>query len=280
MRLAVAIASTSAQESAFVVWRGFKDAIRKASEYGYQGVELALKTAKDINTKKLNKWLTTYSLEVSCINTGQIFSSLGLYFTHPDSSARKRLIEIYKGLVNLAADYGKFINVGRTRGFYDDQQEKGATIQRFVEVARTICDYGQSKGVTLLIEPVNRYEINFVNTVGEGVEILQLVERENLGLMPDVFHMNIEDNGIGQTLSQYGSYVKYVHLADSNRCAPGTGHIDFKDVFAGLMSAGFDGWTSIEILPKPDADTAARKAAQVILPMIAEYNKVVNIQKR
>jgi len=62
--------------------------------------------------------------------------------------------------------------------------------------------------------------------------------------------------------------VKYIHFADSNRLAPGQGHLDFDDVFQGLEKAGFDGWASIEIFPKPDPDTAAKQAAEFILPRL------------
>ena len=94
----------------------------------------------------------------------------------------------------------------------------------------------------------------------------------NIGLMPDVFHMNIEDDHIGDTLARHGSLVKYIHFADSNRHAPGWGHLDFDDVFAGLRRGGFDGWASIEILPVPDPDAAARQAARYILPRLAAYS--------
>ena len=92
--------------------------------------------------------------------------------------------------------------------------------------------------------------------------------------MPDVFHMNIEDAQLGGALARHGRWVRYVHLADSNRLAPGRGHQDFADVLAGLRQAGFDGWASIEVLPEPDADTAARQSAEHVLPMIEEYNRV------
>jgi sugar phosphate isomerase/epimerase len=128
--------------------------------------------------------------------------------------------------------------------------------------------------VTLIIEPVNRYEINFVNSLDEGAALLGKVGCQNLGLMPDVFHMNIEDAQIGASLAQYGRSVRYIHFADSNRLAPGQGHLDFDDVFDGLRAARFDGWGAVEILPKPNPDTAARQAAEFLLPRIQAYNQI------
>jgi sugar phosphate isomerase/epimerase len=272
MKLAVAVASKDAPPSAFVVWRGFEGSFRKAAEFGYHGVELALKSAEDVNRKNLEKWLNRHNLEVSCISTGQVFAVLGLYFTHPDDERRKELIEVFTGLINLAKDFGRMVNVGRARGFYSDTQSKDEVERLFIETAEQLCDVAETAGVIIIVEPVNRYEINFVNSLDEGAELLSRINRTNLGLMPDVFHMNIEDAQIGESLARNGRYVKYIHFADSNRSAPGQGHLDFDDVFDGLRRGGFDGWSSIEILPKPDPDTAARQAAEYILPRIEKYN--------
>lgn len=272
MKLAVAIAGDDAPDTAFVVWRGFESSIQKAAEYGYHGVELALKEASDVDPKKLEQLLNKYDLEVSCISTGQVFASLNIYFTHPDPDVRKRVTDVFTGLIGLAKDYGQIINIGRVRGFYAKDQSKEDTEKFFVETAQRICDEADKLGVTIIIEPVNRYEINFINSVDEGAALVKKIDRPNCGLMPDVFHMNIEDAHIGESFIRNADLVKYVHLADSNRWAPGNGHLDFDEVFTSLKKAGFDGWTSIEILPFPDPDTAAKQAAEYILPRIKEYN--------
>jgi len=273
MKLAVAIAGSEAPPSAFVVWRGFEESIAKAADTGYHGVELALKTAEDVNPDQLVAWLSKRNMEVSCISTGQVFATLGLYFTHPDPSARERVIDVFIGLIHLAKDFGKLVNVGRARGFIAEDQTPHEAEGLFIDTARRICDVAGEDGVSIVIEPVNRYEINFVNNLDEGSALLAKVERDNLGLMPDVFHMNIEDARIGESLSRHAKLVKYVHFADSNRLAPGWGHLDFEDVFDGLRKGGYDGWASIEILPKPDPDSAARQAAKTVLPWIEEYNR-------
>jgi len=273
VKLAVAIAGSEAPPSAFVVWRGFEESIAKAVDMGYHGVELALKTAEEVNPAQIDKWLSQRNMEVSCISTGQVFATLGLYFTHPDSSARERVIEVFAGLIRLAKDFGKLVNVGRARGFIAENQTYDEAERLFIDTAQQICDIAGENGVSIVIEPVNRYEINFVNNLDEGAALLAKVGRENLGLMPDVFHMNIEDARIGESLARHSNLVKYIHLADSNRLAPGWGHLDFKDVFSGLRKGRFDGWASIEILPKPDPDSAAKQAAEALLPLIEEYNR-------
>ena len=273
MKLAVTVADENALPSAFVVWRGFESSIRKAADYGYQGVELAMKTAEDINPTQLSKWLEKANLEVSSISTGQVYAALGLYFTHPDLETRKKAIKVFTGLVELAGDFGKLVNVGRVRGFITQDQSREDAEKLFISMTEEICEVADKFGVTIIIEPVNRYEINFVNTLDEGAKLLSIFNSTNIGLMPDVFHMNIEDDKIGGSLIRNAPFVKYIHFADSNRLAPGQGHLDFDDVFRALKTIKFHGWASIEILPKPDPDTAARQAAEFILPRIQEYNR-------
>lgn len=125
----------------------------------------------------------------------------------------------------------------------------------------------------LVIEPVNRYEINYLNTTDEVCALLDKLGTKNLGVMPDVFHMNIEDDEICRSLVRNLRHIKYVHFADSNRYYPGCGHLDFSAIVSALRGAGYDGWCAVEILPKPDPDTAAFRAAQALLPLFGEEGR-------
>ena len=271
MKLSVAIAGENALPSAFVVWRGFEHAIQKAAAFGYDGIELALKHPGEINPRHLQALLDQYNMEVSCISTGQVFADTGLMFTDPDPERRSQVQEIFKGMIDLAADYSQLVNIGRVRGKIGDDGKKAAE-KRFIETATEVCRYARQKGVTLILEPVNRYEINFINSVEEGVDLLNKMNKTNLKLMPDVFHMNIEDRTIGGELAKYIEHIAYIHIADSNRLAPGQGHTDFQDIFFNLKQVKYRGWMSIEILPKPEPDTAALQAAQYLRKLMKQMN--------
>lgn len=276
MKTAVTIAGAEAKASAFVVWRGFESSIRKASEYGYDGVELALKSADDIHVPDLRRWLREYQMEVSCITTGQVFADLGLYFTHQDADVRKEAIEVFSGLIELAGEFGGIVNAGRSRGFVAPGQSREEAEKLFVDTMQKLCDRALARQVQMIIEPVNRYEINFINNLDEGALLLEKVQRTNCGLHADVFHMNIEDDRIGGSLIRNESWVRYVHFADSNRLAPGMGHLDFKEIMEALGAIGYDGWISVEILPGDNPDDMARKAINYIKPMIIDYNAGMN----
>jgi sugar phosphate isomerase/epimerase len=271
MKLSVAVASEKALPSAFVVFRGFEKSIKRAAELGYDGIELALKCADEINRNSLSKWLSASNMEVSCISTGQVFADLGLMFTDSVSERRARVREIFREFIDLAADFGGMVNIGRVRGLIG-QQKRCEAESLFIDMARDLCSYAIPKNVSLILEPVNRYEIDFINSVEDGVQLMKKVNLPNMKLMPDVFHMNIEDTSIGGELARYIDYIAYIHLADSNRLAPGQGHTDFEDIFARLKQAGYEGWASVEILPKPDPETAAAQAIKYLRALIDQYN--------
>jgi len=271
MKLSVAIADEFADQSAFVVWRGFEESIRKAKACGYHGVELALKSRDDVKGINLDRLLSQHDMEVSCISTGQVFSARGLFFTNPDASAQKSITEIFIGLIDLAKNYGCAVNIGRARGYVAHGRSLEQTKSQFASAFIPVCAYAEKQSVTLIIEPVNRYEINFINTIDQGADLIRTIPFKNIGLMPDVFHMNIEEAGMADSLIKHAPDIRYIHFADSNRHYPGGGHLDFHEVFRALQSMDYQGWGSVEILPLPTPDIAAEKAASYLLPLMAKY---------
>jgi sugar phosphate isomerase/epimerase len=267
MKLSIAIASENALPSAFVVFRGFEESMRNAAALGYDGVELALKNANEIDRQLLRSWLNETGLEVSCISTGQVYAETGLMFTDSDIQKRKKVKKIFKEIIDLAADFCQLVNIGRVRGQIGDDGADAAE-KRFMELILELCDYAASKSISLVIEPVNRYEINFVNSVEEGVRLVEKANHPNLKLMPDIFHMNIEDVKMGEELSKHIGHIAYIHLADSNRLAPGWGHTNFGDIFDHLRMADYTGWLSVEILPKPEPYLAAKQAIDFLKPFL------------
>ena len=273
MKTAITIATDDAPPNAFVVLRGFESSVATAARLGYDGVELALKSAHQVDAARAEQLLARHGLACPCISTGQVFATLGLYFTAKDPAKRAQVIRVFRELIDLAARFEAMVNIGRARGFIEEGESRAEAEERFVGTARELAAYAEPKGVTLVLEPVNRYEINFVNSVEEAAALLEKVGAPNLALMPDLFHMNIEDRALGPVLEEHADRIAYVHFADSNRLAPGRGHTDFDAVFASLKRAGYDGWISVEILPQPDGETAARQAIEFLKPRVEAYNR-------
>jgi sugar phosphate isomerase/epimerase len=272
IRLAIAIASGDAPPNAFVVWRGFESSIAKARGLGYDGVELALQDASQVEPSHIARLLRDNGVSCPCISTGQMFANLKLFFTSPDAATRREVVKVFKGIIDLAARLGSMVNIGRVRGFVAPDQSPQEARGLFVDVARELAAYALPRHVKLILEPVNHHEINFISSLAQGADLLDEVAMPNFALMPDLFHMNIEDPSITGELERFIKRVAYIHLADSNRRAPGQGHLDFPAIFATLCRCGYDGWAAVEILPHPDADTAARQAMDFLRPLKEAYS--------
>ena len=268
MKIAVRIATIDARENAYVVFRGFEGSIRKAREMGYDGVELALGHSSEVDIARIEKMLQQNNLEVSCLTTGQVFSKYHLYLTNSDAILRQRAIDMFYDLIDIADRLGTMINLGRARGFYADNQTREQAEALFIDALSYIVDKASKKRVPVIVEPLNRYETNFINTAEECANLLRWISPDYVGIMLDLFHMNLEEARMGEVFQRFAGQVKYVQMADSNKLAPGWGHIDFDDVFDGLRKSKYQGWCGVEVLPKPSADEAAAQAIRFLRPYI------------
>ena len=91
------------------------------------------------------------------------------------------------------------------------------------------------------------------------MQLLTGAALQHVKILADLYHMNIEETNLADALRVAGPLVGHVHFADSNRRAAGLGHTDFAPIVAALVEIGYDGYLSAEVLPLPDADTAARQ---------------------
>ncbi|NLA59093.1 MAG: sugar phosphate isomerase/epimerase [Firmicutes bacterium] len=264
-RIGLAIAPETALPSAFVVFRDrLEVSIEKAARLGYDGIELALLDRSQVDIERIKKLLNEYNLELPVVSTGQIYGQSALCFTDPDEGRRNQAIAQFKGLMEVAAEFGAMINIGRVRGPYFAYISREEAEDNFLRAMEELAQLGQKLGVDILLEPVNRYEIDFVNSCAQGAEILDRLGYDNVKLMPDLFHMNIEEPSIEGSLRKYIDYIGYIHFADSNRHAPGRGHLDFESIFTTLTALQYNGFITVEILPYPEPDIAAKEAVEFL----------------
>ncbi|MBU1078949.1 MAG: sugar phosphate isomerase/epimerase, partial [Spirochaetes bacterium] len=185
-------------------------------------------------------------------------------FASADRSARAKAEDLFAGLVDVAAELGAMINVGRVRGSVEGNGSRDEVEARVAESLLRMAERAAAAGVGIVLEPVNRYEIDLLNSCSEAEAFLDRFGLDGVRIMPDVFHMNIEDPSIEGSLARIAGRIGYVHFADSNRRYPGAGHLDFPGMIGTLRSAGYRGWIGVEILPFPDPDAAAGRAAEYL----------------
>ena len=104
--------------------------------------------------------------------------------------------------------------------------------------------HAAAAGVSVFFEPLNRYEDHMVNTLAQGAALIDGLP--GVRLLADTYHMNIEEDDLCAALRSVADVLGAVHLSDSNRAQPGTGHVPFAAVIATLREVGFDGVLSVE----------------------------------
>lgn len=126
-----------------------------------------------------------------------------------------------------------------------------------VDGLRIAADFGQENGVSLAIEPLNRFETDLVNTVEQGIELCRLIDRANVGLVLDTFHMNIEEKDIPGAIRAAGPRVKSFQASENDRGICGSGHLPWNDIFITLEEVDYRGPIIVESFRPDIAEIAA-----------------------
>jgi D-psicose/D-tagatose/L-ribulose 3-epimerase len=132
--------------------------------------------------------------------------------------------------------------------------------KRAVEAWQQLTPWLEQHSVTAAIEPLNRFETFFLNTAADAARFCDEVAHPNVGILFDTFHANIEEPDIAAGYSTLGRHLKHVHTCENNRATPGSGHVEWREVFQVLQELRYDGWLTIESfnsnLPEIAAATA------------------------
>ncbi len=240
-----------------------------AARLGYDGVELNLLDSDHLDQDEILHRLDASGLKVPSIGTGQSYFHDNLSLADINAQTQSAVRARLKGHIRFASRLGAAVVLGSIRGKLDTSSEElrrgGYDIA--VDAARELADCAAEMGVRLTVEPINRYETNFLNTITETLAFIRAVGRPNIGALADTFHMNIEEKDISGSLKECTDLLWHVHFADSNRYAPGMGHLNFGEFVAVLKGMGFDGYVSAEIIPVPDNLSSAKAWIEVIRPL-------------
>ncbi len=247
-----------------VVRKPLEEALKILYKLEFDGVELSLLDPKSLSLRELERKLEDYSLEVPALSTGLNYIHYGFSLSSPSLEKREAAIRRLKEFVDLGEILGAGVIVGLMRGRLEEGMSQEEAYKHMIEGLREVCSYAEGKGVKVFFEPLNRYETQLVNTVKEAIELHETIGSGALYLLLDTFHMNIEEPVIEESIRRAGGLIGHVHVADSNRYAPGMGHIDFRSVLKALKEIGYNGYLSAEIIIKPDFKTAARTTIETL----------------
>jgi sugar phosphate isomerase/epimerase len=232
----------------------WRQALRWVKTAGYDGVELAITSPAKINPDTTKEALESEGLRLLSITTGQAAGLEGLSLSSPDEKVRRRAVERIQAHMQFAKSYGAVVIVGSLRGADGD-------MELLLESLRECATYDAE--VRVALEPLNRYESRLVNTAAEALSVVERVGAQNLGLLLDTFHANIEERNIGQAFQDTGERLFHVHLADSNRFVPGYGHLDFAQVWNALDAIRYQQALVVEALPEPSTEALLNAPARL-----------------
>ncbi len=262
MKIAVTATPAPPRHAPLLFYGDLPVAFQQAAELGCQGVEIHMRRAEDVDLALVKRLAREYRLGIPTLGTGMAAAD-GLSLAHPDQEVRARTIERVRGHIEFAAEVGSAVTIGSLSGRLGDRRLA-------LDALAQLCSLAAPQGVTILLEPLNRYECDYINRLADVTAIAAEIGAPNLKLLADTFHMNIEEPDIPASLKAAGKLVGHVHLADTNREAPGHGHLDVAAVLAALDQIGYQGYLSFEVFPAPDARTAIRDgvaAVQAAMPV-------------
>ena len=219
--------------------------IEKSARMGFDGVEIFIDEPKNIDTKAIKKALEDNGLGITCCS----IVGPDRHIISDDPKIRQNAKDYLKAAIEVSNAVGSSIfcgplyaGVGVLVGRPRNQQEWAWAVEGLKEAGKE----AEAAGVTLCLEPLNRFETYFVNIVQDAVKLAKDVNSPNVKVMADTFHMNIEEKRLGKALRGAGPLLCHMHCSENDRGAAGNGHVPWDDVFGALRDVGYDGWLVIE----------------------------------
>jgi len=241
----------------FVFWDGLEAGCRAASELGFDAVEIFAPSADAVMPEELQGLLDTYGLSLAAVGTGAGWVLHALSLSAEDAEVRGQATSFVRALIDFAAGFGAPCIVGSMQGRSETAEGRVAALSRLGAALDALGDHAGAQGVPLFFEPLNRYETNLINTLADGVALLEGLSSGNIRLLADLFHMNIEEAHLDEAIRNAGPHVGHVHFADSNRRAAGFGHLEFGPIVQALRDVEYAGYLSAEAFALPDSIEAA-----------------------
>ena len=234
---------------------------KKFKAWGFDTVEIPVEDPSHIDAAHVKR-----ELDKAGLACGSICACMGPGRDFRGSAAdQKTATDYIRALIDQAAVIdcpsiiGPIYSVVGLTGAHDDAARK-AHFAAVVKNLKPLADYAAKKNVQLCIEPLNRFETDFLNTCDQGLKLIKAVGRKNVKLHLDTFHMNIEEKNQAAAILKAGKLLAHFHACGCDRGTPGGDHIDWKPIVAALKKIGYKGDIVIESFTT-DVKVIARAAA-------------------
>lgn len=244
--------------------------IPKAKEMGFDGVEIPLFNLDIIDVKETRRVLADNGME--CTTCGILIPPAN--FISDDASERRKGVSSMRASIKMASKLGSgaycgpfFSPVGHLVGRSRNQKEWDRCVKCLKQVAKTASDYG----ITVGIEPLNRFETYFLNITEDAVKLVKEVGSPRVKVHIDTFHAHIEEKDTPAAILAAGKHLCHVHANENDRGTPGSGQVNWKGVFKALKAVKYDGWMVIESFVPAIKEIAAAASIWRDLAPDADY---------
>ena len=188
----------------------------------------------------------------------------------PRLAGRAVLVDLeFQGISDAGAQLGAPAIIGSMQGRFEGEVSKEQAHDFLRDALNELGEHAKAAGVPLIYEPLNRYESDLLNCAEDAVEFLGTLDTDNVVILADLFHMNIEETNIADAIRTYGKHIGHVHFVDSNRRPAGFGHMDYAPIADVLKEIGYDKYASAEAFPWPDSDAAAKATMDAFIKHLA-----------
>ena len=242
----------------FVFWDDFAAACRKAAELGFDAVELFAPQPEAVPSRDIRRLLDEHGLSLAAVGTGAGWVVQRLQLCDPDKETRERAKSFIRSMIDYGGPFAAPAIIGSMQGRWSNEVDQPTAIGYLTDALNDLGEHAEQYGIPLIYEPLNRYETNLVTSIADGVRLMERCSNDNVRLLADLFHMNIEEADIAEAIKLGGKHIGHVHFVDSNRQPVGCGHMDIAPIAAALKHIGYEGYASAEAFPVPDSDEAAR----------------------
>ena len=219
--------------------------MERLKKMGYDGIELPIFDPQPDKYAAMAQKLDSLGLERTAVTvSGKDHNPIS-----PDAQNRKRGVEHLKRALECCQASGSQLLVGPMYSALGEFSGQGPTRDewdRGVDSLRQVAEYARKLGVGMALEPLNRFEIYFLNTAADGARFAGEIGIPGCGTLYDTFHANIEEKSIAEALQAAAGTLKHVHISENDRSTPGSGGVNWAETFRALKSIGYDGWLTIE----------------------------------
>lgn len=267
-RFAISTADRAPETAPILLIGSIAENIKKAASLGYDAIEIHLRENSQIDYDNILELCRDCNVKIAAVVTGRLAVQEHVSLTDEQPEQLEKVLYGMKEYIKIAQALKTDIIIGWIRGHISDMQSEQEYGRILGKNLKDIAEYAEQRSVKLFIEGINRYEINSLNNARDILHFINRYSLDNVFVHLDTFHMNIEEVDISKAIILCGDKLGYVHFADSNRRYPGEGHIDFIKVLKALKKIDYKGYFSIECLPLPTHEKAARKAKENLIKMM------------